>query len=126
MRSPLLASFIVAALAILTACSEDDGGGSSGAARGCAADNRKDTYSAGLTKAAGGLQVRILEATPAPLAKGRNVLMLEIVDAGGQPVDGATVGVTPWMPDHAHGSAVRTVVTPSGSGKYEVKEIYLA
>lgn len=116
-------------IASAAACGgDDDGGGSSSAqtARGCAADDRKDVFAPGLTKTAGDVSVKLMAAAPAPPQKGVNVLDLELVDAGGQPIDGASIAVTPWMPDHAHGSAVTPVVTPSSGGKYKVTDVYLA
>jgi hypothetical protein len=122
---------VLASVLAVAACSSGDGatGTTNGAvapATGCAADTRKDVYAAGLTKPAGTYQVKIVEATPSPPAKGNNDMTLEIVDANHQPVDGATVTVTPFMPDHGHGSAVTPVVTPSAAGKYVVSKIYLA
>jgi hypothetical protein len=110
------------------ACSSGDSSSSSssGAGTSCAADGRKDIYTAGLTKPAGTLQVKLVDAQPGPPIKGTNTLMLEIVDPAGNPVDGATVTVTPFMPDHGHGSAVTPIVTAAGSGKYEVTKVYLA
>jgi hypothetical protein len=67
----------------------------------------------------------MVEATPAPPAKGTNAMTLELTDAGGKPIDGATITVTPFMPDHAHGSAVTPVVAPAGPGRYSVTKVYL-
>jgi hypothetical protein len=101
-----------------------DAGGSAGA---CASDARKDVYTAGLSKQGAGLTVKIVDATPAPPAKGTNVMTLQVLDGAGKPLDGASVQVTPFMPDHGHGSAVPPVVTPAGSdGKYAVDKVYLA
>ncbi len=124
----LLSSFGLA----LLACSGDSGGttGNNGGAAstltGCAADHRKDLYTAGLTKPAGTMSVKLLDSDPGPPIKGTNELMLEVLDASGQPVDGATITVLPWMPDHAHGSAVTPTVTPAGGGKYNVTNVYLS
>lgn len=115
---------------LATACGGDDdtttSSSGSAPAGGCAADSRKDIYTAGLAKPAGGLSVKLVQATPAPPAKGTNALTLEIVDAAGKPVEGATVVVTPFMPDHAHGSAVTPEVASKGGGLYEVSKVYLA
>ena len=128
MRTLLVSSMIVLTALMVAACSGDDDESSSGAppASGCAADTRKDVYTAGLSKSAGSLSVKLLESRPGPPIKGTNAMTIEILDPGGQPVDGATVTVTPWMPDHAHGSAVKPVVTPVGGGKYDVEKVYLA
>lgn len=129
MRTLLVFSMVVLA-AVVAGCSGDDEqpAGTSGTppATGCAADARKDVYTAGLAKAAGALSVKLVESRPGPPIKGTNAMTIEILDAAGQPVDGAMVTVTPWMPDHAHGSAVKPVITPTGGGKYEVEKVYLA
>lgn len=130
MRTLLVFSMVVLA-AVVAGCSGDDDqpGGASGAPpppMGCAADTRKDVYTAGLSKPAGALNVKLVESRPGPPMKGTNAMTIEILDAAGQPVDGAMVTVTPWMPDHAHGSAVKPEITPAGGGKYEVDKVYLA
>lgn len=114
---------LCASLVVLAGCpaDHDDHEG----AKGCAADARKDIYTQGLSKSAGSYSVRLMEATPAPPVKGNNVMTIEVVDASNMPVDGATIAVTPWMPDHAHGSAVRPEVVPAGGGRYTVNKIYL-
>ncbi len=130
MRRSFVFSMALIVAATTMACSgDDDGGGSTSGApppTGCAADTRKDIYTAGLSKPAGTWSVKLLESRPGPPIKGTNAMTIEILDAGGQPVDGATVTVTPWMPDHAHGSAVKPVVTPLGDGKYDIDKVYLA
>jgi hypothetical protein len=128
MRKAFVLSILLTAV-VVTACSGDDDPSSSSGAppqTGCAADNRKDVYTAGLVKPAGDLSVKLVEASPAPPAKGTNTMTIEVRDGAGNPVDGATITVTPFMPDHAHGSAVKPIVTPSGSGKYAVEKVYLA
>jgi hypothetical protein len=127
MRKALVSSFVFAVGFLLAACGSDDSSGNGSAlSTGCAADNRKDVYTAGMTKPAGSLEVKILDAKPGPPVKGTNEMTLEVLDASGQPVDGASITVTPFMPDHAHGSAVTPIVTPSGGGKYAVTKVYLA
>jgi hypothetical protein len=120
---------VLTSVVLVAACSGDEKDTStSGAppATGCAADTRKDIYTAGLSKPAGNLSVKLIESKPGPPVKGTNSMTIEVLDGSGQPVDGATVTVTPWMPDHAHGSAKKPVVTPAGGGKYDVEDIYLA
>lgn len=134
-RHALLATALGALASVLPACGSggNDGatGGTSGAATttsaACAADNRKDIYAAGLSKqtATGALSIKLMEATPAPPQKQSNALVLQVVDAAGMPVDGATLSVTPFMPDHGHGSSVKPTVTPMGGGVYDVANVYL-
>jgi hypothetical protein len=121
-----------AALAVATlvaACSTSDGGDPAGTSGGttsaCAQDSRKDVYTAGLSKqTAAALSVKVMSATPAPPAKLTNALTLQLLDAGGQPLDGATLSVVPFMPDHGHGSAIKPTVTPKGGGVYDVTNLY--
>ena len=91
----------------------------------CAADTRKDVYVAGLTKTAGTMSVKLISAAPSPPSTGVNTFSLELVDATGAAIDGATLTVTPWMPDHAHGSSVKPGVVAAGGGMYTVSNVYL-
>ncbi|MDB4934293.1 MAG: hypothetical protein JWP87_1265 [Labilithrix sp.] len=137
MSASLATRFVVlAGLAILAgACSSSDDGtsgtsgasGTTGTTSACATDARKDVYTAGLAKQTtpGALSVKLMAASPAPPAKQSNELTLQVVDAAGAPVDGATVSVTPFMPDHGHGSSVKPTVTPKGGGTYDVTNVYL-
>jgi len=122
--------------ALAPACSSSSGGdGSTGGTSGavttmsaaCMADTRKDIYTAGLTKqtASGALSIELMNATPAPPQKESNALVLKVASAGGAPVDGATLSVVPFMPDHGHGSSVKPTVTPMGGGLYDVSNVYL-
>ena len=124
-RSALVAA---AAAALVVACASSDGGSDPGGSSGtsaCAQDARKDVYTAGLSKqTASAMSVKVMSATPAPPAKLTNELTLQLLDAAGRPVDGATISVVPFMPDHGHGSAVKPAVTPKGGGVYDVTNLY--
>ena len=120
----------------LAACSSSSGGTVDGASSGasgspattsaCATDTRKDVYTAGLAKqTSGALSIKLMEANPAPPAKQSNVLTFQVDDASGKAVDGATLSVTPFMPDHGHGSSVKPTITAKGGGTYEVTNVYL-
>lgn len=92
----------------------------------CATDPRVVPFVAGVeAKTMGGLTVKILDATPAPPAKGDNAWNLSITDAAGAAVDGATIKVKTWMPDHAHGSSIVPLVAASGGGKYALTRLNL-
>ena len=119
------------ALALAASGCSDEAGSSSGTsgsgATACERDARKDAYASGLAKTGASFTVKILDAQPAPPTKGTNVLTLQVMDAAGAPVNGASVTVVPFMPDHGHGSAVMPVVTALGAdGKYTVEKLYLA
>ena len=129
-----IAAFGAVASAAL-GCSSSGGDGGTGGTSGagtttstaCSADNRKDIYTAGLAKqtATRALSIKLMDAMPAPPQKQSNALILQVVDAAGMPVDGATVSVTPFMPDHGHGSSVKPTVTAKGGGLYDVANVYL-
>jgi hypothetical protein len=133
-QAALAGTLLVGGTSALSGCTSSTGStdpGSSGSSgtsgqtsTACDKDTRKDIYSAGLAKQSSALSVKIVESTPSPPKKGTNTMMLEISDPAGKPIDGATVSVTPWMPDHAHGSAVTPLVTPMSGGKYNVEKIY--
>lgn len=128
-RIAALAAMACGLLAVaLPACGSDGASSSSGSygqsASACEEDTRKDVYVAGMQKQASAFSVKILESTPAPPAKSQNKLMLQLLTADGQPLPKATIAVTPYMPDHAHGSAVMPIVTDNGDGTYLVDKIY--
>lgn len=60
-----------------------------------------------------------------PPQVGRNTLTVEIADAAGAEVAGATVEVTPYMPHHGHGSTESSVVTHEGAGLYRAFPVTL-
>jgi len=97
------------------------------AAAFCATDPRVETFSPGLaSKGAAGMTAKILTATPAPIQQGLNEWGIELLDSGGQPVDGATIDVKPTMPDHGHGSPTVATVTAQGQGHYDLSNINLS
>src|SRR5262245_51772512 len=117
----------VAAALLATGCPGDDEGELVDAGYNCEAETRDDIYSMGMSRSGdGGYQVVLVESDPAPPTKGDNSWQLRVLDPAGDPVDGMTVSVTPFMPDHQHGTPVRAVVTPSGAnGEYAVTPINL-
>jgi hypothetical protein len=123
----LMKTWLLFAVLVSGCSSDDDGSAATNGASvtACAADMRKDLYAAGMTKPAGTLVVKLVEAVPAPPIKGMNVLTVNITDGGGAPLDGATLTLVPFMPDHAHGSARKPLVTASGGGTYTITDIWL-
>ena len=74
---------------------------------------------------AGTFTIKLLDSTPGPPVKGPNTWTLEIDDASsGVALDGVVLSVTPWMPDHNHGTTP-VGVTPAGSGTYTLAPVYL-
>ena len=114
-------------VAVVSACSSEPEPTAPVPLTGCAAEKRADVFQAGLKKAtSSGVSVSLVEASPAPPSKGDNLWTLRLADAQGAAIDGATVTLVPFMPDHGHGSAVKPTVTSTGSdGKYSVSRVYL-
>jgi hypothetical protein len=63
--------------------------------------------------------------TPSPAQRGVMTAQLSITRSTGEAAPGLTLEVTPWMPQHGHGSSVAPKVTEVGGGTYAVAELYL-
>ncbi len=109
---------------LLAACS--GGGPPDAGAVGCVNDPAAETYSAGMKKVGDGARLSfvLVSADPAPPLRGNNSWVVQVLDAQGQSVSGATLTVTPFMPEHGHGSSVTPTVT-AGSDGYHVTPLYL-
>jgi hypothetical protein len=60
----------------------------------------------------GSLQIRIDDYTPDPRIVGDNSLTITILDAAGDPVDGATLELAEtWQRIHDHGTPIETTIT---------------
>jgi hypothetical protein len=93
----------------------------------CATETRGETYAPGMMKtgSAGTVTFKLVTATPAPPARGDNTWVVDL-SAAGQPLTGATVVVTPYMPDHRHGTPIVVAVTPTATaGEYALTPINL-
>jgi hypothetical protein len=91
----------------------------------CEDDERAEAFTVDLAKTGERHTVKIVEATPAEPARGDNTWTVELLDGDGNPEDGATMDLRPWMPDHGHGSPVEEEVTDLGGGEYEIKSLNL-
>lgn len=121
---------IVMAMAVsLGGCGDDghSGHGADAAPVNCEIETRDDDYVAGLAKVgAGGLEFVLVESTPAPPSKGNNAWHLRVADDAGAPLPGLTVQVTPFMPDHGHGTPVAVEVTELAEpGEYQADPVNL-
>jgi hypothetical protein len=108
----------------------DDGGADDDTSYNCAAETRDDEFVLGLTKPgeAGRYEFKLISADPAPPARGDNtwILQLSSMTAPGTPVTAASMTVTPFMPDHDHGSGKTVLVTPmSEAGQYKLEPVNL-
>ena len=110
---------LVISLAMLTlaAC---HGGGTmtpdADEALACIHSGRGDTYVVGLEHVGklGQLDFKLMSADPAPPGFNNNTWVVQVNSMAsgvvGAPVDGATVIVTPFMPDHQHGTQIRAKI----------------
>lgn len=90
----------------------------------CSEETRDDTYVAGLSKTGeSGTVTFALDADPAPPAKGDNTWTLTITE-GSAPAAG-TLTVTPFMPDHGHGTPIEVEVTDNGDGTHTATPVNL-
>lgn len=62
-------------------------------------------------------------ASPAPPIRGENTWVIKVVDtSAGSPVE-CELDVTPFMPEHNHGSPTQPNVKRLGEGEYEITNI---
>ena len=83
-----------------------------------------ETYTAGMSHIGdlGAVEFILVTSDPAPPDKGVNVFTIQIIDnATGTPIDGATVPITPFMPEHGHGTNPEFYATEAtgAAGTYE-------
>lgn len=124
-----LIAVIAAASLLLTACESEPSESSDGMnddgmeTRICDGESRDD-FSIGVVRAGGSVEVSIMDATPADPIRGDNGWILGVSDAAGG-VEGATIAVRPWMPDHGHGTPVQPMITEMGGGDYQITPLNL-
>jgi hypothetical protein len=96
----------------------------SGGATPCAEETRATPYSpAMIIESETGFRVTLIESAPAPRV-GSSAWSLEVRDPDGKPVEGASLRVTPFMPDHRHGSTLTPVVDEAGDGSYVADPVH--
>jgi len=76
-----------------------------------------------VVKSDGGLSI-VVRASPSPPVRGVDAFELTIT-RDGQPIDGLSVSIEPFMPAHGHGTSVVPTVKAEGSGKYAVENVSL-
>ncbi len=94
----------------------------------CAADPRAQVYAVGLSgsSADGAVTITFVDADPAPPAKGNNTWTVTIEDAAGDPIGGATIETTAYMPDHGHTSPIKPAATSlDDKGTYQIDPVNL-
>lgn len=78
----------------------------------------------------GNLEFQMMSADPPMPARGDNTWVVQINSMAsgvvGNPVDGATFNVTPFMPAHQHGTPIEVQITPAGMpGQYTLSPVNL-
>ncbi len=125
------AATLTAALALGSACGGDEPEEREYETGGtlCTHETRATPWEPPLEEegANGLVKVRLLESEPAPPADTDNRWVVQVVDAAGTPLTDAEITrVEPRMPDHGHGSAVPTTVTPEGAeGRFVLNPVNL-
>ena len=127
---PLLAAAAAIAPLLLSACesetpepgdsSNDDG---MTTARACD-DETRDDFAIGLTRTGSIVDVSVMDAMPADPIRGDNGWTLGVTDDSGG-LEGVSIVVTPWMPDHGHGTPVPAEITEMGGGDYQITPLNL-
>jgi len=120
--------FLILGVVLATgACSDDEGDDDT--SYNCAAEMRDDEFVIGLAKPgeSSRYEFKLLSSDPAPPARDANrwVLQLSTMAAPATPVTGASISVTPFMPDHAHGSESVIVTPMTVPGQYELFPVTL-
>ncbi|HEY0992778.1 MAG TPA: FixH family protein [Kofleriaceae bacterium] len=127
MMRPIL---LVAAL-VVAACGSGAAAADADEGLACVAAHRGEDYAVGLEHPGknGQLDFKLMSATPAPPGFSDNTWILQInaMSGGvvGAPATGATLTVTPFMPDHAHGTLRVDVQPMPDAGQYKLSPITL-
>lgn len=117
---------VLSLITILAACggdAEEDEG------LACVKSGRGETYVVGLEHAgtAGALDFKLMTAMPAPPAFSKNtwIIQVNLMSGGvvGAPATGAAITVTPFMPDHQHGTLRVDVEAMPDAGQYKLTPI---
>ena len=94
----------------------------------CETETRKDAVVVGLHEhgAANVLDFALTSIKPMPPARGDNTWVVQITTiAAGSPITDATVTMTPFKPDHGHGSPIKVNVAATTAGQYQLSPINL-
>jgi hypothetical protein len=84
-----------------------------------------DAFLTGIKSNSGSLTLSVRSAPTSPPQRGCGALQYAITDSNGNPVDGLTLDVVPWMVDMGHGSSITPIVTAQGQGEYLVTYVDL-
>jgi hypothetical protein len=115
----------------VAACSSNSaspGGADSGADAGNVVscdDPKEQTYAANMQQAGASsvFTFVLVSSDPAPPADDNNIWVVQLLDAGGQPVTDATFKALATMPTMTHGTTPVTI-TSNGDGTYTFTPLY--
>ncbi len=112
---------VVVSVALFAGCGGDDGGGTDSV---CSNDDRGVEYEPGIVAAGADsvLDISLDVADPTPPNLGENDWTLTVWKQGVE-LDGCTLTVVPFMPDHNHGSNEPTSTPTGQTGQYFVEGI---
>lgn len=125
MRASIIASLFIATLLSQTSCGSDGHGEEEPV--NCDTESRADNIVSGLEKtgARGEVTFRLMGTSPSPPKRPDNNWVVRL-ESNGAPVEGATVGVKLYMPDHEHGTNVKPIIGPAGTaGEYKLDQLNL-
>ena len=90
----------------------------------CAEEERDEPVTGGdvLTGDSETLRLALVTLDPTVPDLGENEWTVEVRDSGDIPVEGCTIEVEPWMPDHGHGSTDISAVE-LGAGEYSLTPV---
>jgi hypothetical protein len=125
--------FIVLSVGIVAAaaCGGGDVPPDADEALACVTSGRGDVFAVGLEHpgVGGQLDFKLMMADPAPPARYLNTWVIQVnaMSGGvvGSPATGASMTVTPFMPDHQHGAGVYKVQVEAmpDAGQYKLSQI---
>ena len=96
-------------------------------AHDCEADTRDETYTAGMTSVGNAnFEYKLLTSMPGPPDRGINTWSLEVKNDQGQPLGAEqALEISPFMPDHGHGSNTVPKIKTEANGTFTVDDIDL-
>jgi YtkA-like protein len=79
---------------------------------------------------AGSVDFKLMSIDPSPPQRGDNTWIVQVNSMAsgvvGNPIDGATIDISSYMPAHMHYSPITPTITPQAmSGQYEIKPVNL-
>jgi len=120
----------LSAITLVAACGGGDAPSDADEGLACVASGRGETFVVGLEHVGrgGALDFKLMSALPAPPGFNDNTWVVQInaMSGGivGAPATDASLVVTPFMPDHQHGTAIRAKVEAMPEpGQYKLTPI---